>query len=201
VELGRLMARLHNHASGWQPPEGFLRPHTGPDHVWQLVDKLSAGVGMGIIAPQDYAALRSLADAIGFLVARIDQASGNYGLIHNDLHTGNWLVRGKEIIPLDFSLCAYGYHLFDIAIAAGSAGSQRNELRRMFFDGYLEMRPLVEAYVRSVEAFFIISALGYYVFILPDASQHEWLYERIPRMVRTIGQKFLREEPFFFEAS
>lgn len=201
VELGRLTARLHNHASAWQPPAKFLRPRTGSDHAWRLVDKLAPAVGIGILSPADYAVLRSLAEAIVALTGRIEQTAGNYGLIHNDLHTGNWLVHGREIIPLDFSLCGFGYHLFDIAIAAGSLGAERNELRRMFFDGYLELRLLAEAYVRSVEAFFITSAIGYYAFVLPDPSQHEWLYERIPRMLRTIGQKFLREEPFFFDAA
>jgi Ser/Thr protein kinase RdoA (MazF antagonist) len=198
-QLGRLMAHMHTHAAAWQPPPGFLRPRYGADHVWELAEKLSEGVGMGILAPSDYALLRALADAIASLVAEIPQTPENYSLIHNDLHTGNWLIRRGRIIPLDFSLCAFGYHLFDLAIAAGSLGADNISLRSSFFEGYRESRPLAENYAREVEAFFIISVLGHYVFILPDPSRHEWLYENIPRMLRTIGQKFLREEPFFFE--
>jgi Ser/Thr protein kinase RdoA (MazF antagonist) len=154
---------------------------------------------MGVICPEDFATLNSLADAIHEVVAAIRQTPENYSLIHNDLHTGNWLARGKRVIPIDFSLCAYGYHLFDIATSAGSLGAENPILRRLFIKGYRELHPLKEGYERALEAFFLTSVLGYYTFILPAPSQHEWLYERLPRMLRTFGQKFLRAEPFFFE--
>lgn len=199
-QLGRLLGRMHNHACAWQPPEGFLRPQYGADHVWQLIEKLSAGVSLGILAPAEFALLRALADAIGSTVAEITPTPENYGLIHGDLHTGNWLIRRSQIVPLDFSLCAFGYFLFDLAIAAGSLGAEDASLRPSFFEGYRQSRPLPADYPRKIEAFFIISVLGHYAFILPDPTRHEWLYENVPRMIRTIGQKFLHEEPFFFEA-
>lgn len=198
-QLGELMARMHEHASTWQPPAGFLRPRYGPDHVWALVETLAEAVSMGLLASSDFALLRLLAEAIGSSVATIAQTPENYGLIHGDLHTGNWLVHRGQIVLLDFSLCAFGYHLFDIAIAAGSLGAENIGLRACFLDGYCKRRSLPPNYQRLVEAFFIISVLGHYTFILPDPAQHEWLYENIPRMLRTIGRQFLHEEPFFLE--
>ncbi|MEZ0395999.1 MAG: phosphotransferase [Anaerolineales bacterium] len=197
--LGELMARMHAHAAAWQPPEGFLRPRYGSDHAWALLEKLSAGVSLGILSPADFALLRALADALTATISEIAQTPEHYGLIHGDLHTGNWLTRRGRIIPLDFSLCAFGYYLFDIAIAAGSLGTENAGLRPFFFEGYRRRRPLPEDRLRAIEAFFILSVLGHYTFILPDASRHEWLYENIPRMLRTIGQNFLRQEPFFLE--
>ncbi len=197
--LGELTARMHTHAVAWQPPEGFLRPRYGSDHAWTLIDKLAAGVSLGLLSPADFALLRALADALTSTISEIAPTPENYSLIHGDLHTGNWLIRRGQIIPLDFSLCAFGYHLFDLATAAGSLGAENASLRTPFFEGYGQIRPLPEDSPRKIEAFFLISVLSHYAFILPDPERHEWLYENIPRMLRTIGQKFLREQPFFFE--
>lgn len=197
--LGELTARLHDHAAAWQPPEGFLRPRYGPDHAWTLIETLSTAVNMGILSPADFALLRTLADALTSTISEIAQTPENYSLIHGDLHTGNWLIRRGQIVPLDFSLCAFGYHLFDLAIAAGSLGADNPGLRSYFFDGYRRHRPLPPDCLRAIEAFFLVSVLGHYTFVLPDPFQHEWLYENIPRMLRTIGRQFLHEESFFLE--
>jgi hypothetical protein len=33
--IGRLMARLHNHASSWRPPSGFVRRHYDRNGLWE----------------------------------------------------------------------------------------------------------------------------------------------------------------------
>lgn len=198
VKLGRLMARLHNHASHWQPPEGFLRPCYGPEHVHQVLEKLSPGVQMGLIRPEDYATLRATAGQVSDIVASIPQTPNNWSMVHNDLHTGNWLFHGDEVIPIDFALCGFNYYLSDIATCAGSLGAETPSLQRLFLEGYIELRPLPDLYARQIEAFFVASVLGYYAFILPDASQHEWISSHLPNTVRSVCRKFLREEPVFF---
>ncbi|MBN2386715.1 MAG: phosphotransferase [Anaerolineales bacterium] len=199
-QLGRLMARMHAHASNWRPPDGFLRPRYGPEHVDRLMDRISTGVQIGLIRPEDFATVRSAAEAIRVLVAAIPQTPDHWSLIHNDLHTGNWLWRTNKIYPIDFALCAFGYQLFDIATCCGSLGGPDPvPLRLRFFDGYREVRPLLEDYLTKVEAFFLVSVLGYYAFILPNPQQHEWISEHFPRMVRTVCSQFLRDEHFLLQ--
>lgn len=198
MQLGRLMARMHTHASHWQPPEGFLRPRSGPEHILQIMDKLLPGIQMGIIHPEDYSVIKMTAERIRDIVITIDRTPENWSMIHNDLHTGNWLYRGDEVFPIDFSLCGFGYHLFDIATCAGSLGSEKAPLRQLFINGYLEQRNLPGDFSRQVEAFFITSVLGYYAFILPDPGHNEWISVHLPNMVETVCGKFIREEPFFF---
>lgn len=198
AQLGRLMARMHDHASQWTPPEGFLRPRTGPEHILQILDQLLPGIQMGIIQPEDYTVIKMAAEKIRDIVINIDRIPENWSLIHNDLHTGNWLFRGDKVFPIDFSLCGYGYHLFDIAICAGSMGSENPALRQFFINGYLEHRTLPQDFSRIIEAFFIISILGYYAFILPDPGHNEWISTHFPTVAETVCSRFIREEPFFF---
>ncbi len=140
MQLGRLMARMHTHASQWQPPEGFLRPRSGPEHILQIMDKLLPGIQMGIIQPEDYSVIKMTAEKIRDIVITIDRTPENWSLIHNDLHTGNWLYRGEKVFPIDFSLCGYRVSPLRYRHCAGSLGSENPALRRSFINGYLEKR-------------------------------------------------------------
>jgi Ser/Thr protein kinase RdoA (MazF antagonist) len=196
-QLGRLMASMHNQASAWRPPESFRRPRKGPEAIEQTLEKLAPAVQMGILQPQDYAVLRHTVQLILEGVALLPQTPANWGLIHADLHTGNWLHRRNEVIPIDFSLCGYGYHLFDIATCAGSLGADHPALRHHFLDGYQECRHLPAGFPRLLELFFVASVLGYYAFILPDPGHHEWISSHLPRFVETVCHRLLRGEEFF----
>ena len=196
-QLGRLMATMHNQASAWKPPESFRRPRKGAEAIAQTLEKLAPGVQMGILQPQDYAVLRHSVQLIAEAVAALPQTPANWGLIHADLHTGNWLYRRDQVIPIDFSLCGYGYHLFDIATCAGSLGQDQPALRQLFLDGYQECRHLPAEYPRLLEMFFIASVLGYYAFVLPDPGHHEWISTHLPRFVETVCRKLLCGEAFF----
>ena len=35
----------------------------------------------------------------------------NWGLIHADLHEGNYLFHNEQIRPIDFYRCGFGYYL------------------------------------------------------------------------------------------
>ncbi len=41
----------------------------------------------------------------------------SYGLIHNDLHPGNFLIDGERIHLIDFDGCMYSWYAFDIGNA------------------------------------------------------------------------------------
>jgi Ser/Thr protein kinase RdoA (MazF antagonist) len=66
------------------------------------------------------------------------------GLIHADLHFGNILSAGGEILPIDFDDCGYGFHAYDLAVpllsAEGMAGNERRarlrELEDALISGY-----------------------------------------------------------------
>lgn len=38
------------------------------------------------------------------------------GLIHADLHFGNILSAGEELVAIDFDDCGYGFHAYDLAV-------------------------------------------------------------------------------------
>jgi Ser/Thr protein kinase RdoA (MazF antagonist) len=194
--LGELQARMHLQVESWQPPPDFTRLEYGPGWVEHVQNCLAPGADMGVIQPQDYMVILEVLENIRNLATSLPHTHPFWGLIHNDLHTGNWLVDGQTIHPIDFSLCGFSYFYMDIAIAASSV---KRTLRQAYFDGYLPVRPLPEGWLKAVEAFAILGQLGYYAFILPRPDQYDWLYERFKRITDTLYRPYLEGTNWLFE--
>jgi Ser/Thr protein kinase RdoA (MazF antagonist) len=49
-------------------------------------------------------------------VGKFGEARHRYGLIHSDLHFGNWLRERNRLTPIDFDETAYGHYYTDLAV-------------------------------------------------------------------------------------
>lgn len=166
-QFGALVARLHRHARGWTIPPRFVRPAYDVAFVRQALTLLAPGVELGIITPREYATIQETYGAIGEVVAALAATPWDWGLIHNDLHAGNCLVRDGEVCPIDFSLCGFGPFLYDLGTAV--AGLQP-PLRRPFLEGYRRCGQLPESPPRPLEALALFSRLNSYAFALPNPA-------------------------------
>ena len=100
--LGDAMARLHNHADRWSPPDGFLRIRWD----WETFfgDTMEYG-GINAAAVWDLLPidLRRMFDEVatqaGKAMEQLGTDSGTFGLIHADLHLDNTLFAGGEARP------------------------------------------------------------------------------------------------------
>ena len=192
----QLVARLHQHAKTWHIPASFVRPSYGPEFFRHVVALLHPGIAGGVITPRDFVIIRQTIEGARALMLSREQADHQWGLIHNDLHPGNCVVLGAEMRPIDFSLCGFGYFLFDLSTCVGSLSV---ELRQGFLDAYSQSQPLPSNAVRLIEACLIVSRMSYYAYTLPNVAQQAWLKQRIPQVVETICQRFLNNESFLFD--
>jgi Ser/Thr protein kinase RdoA (MazF antagonist) len=195
--LGRLLATLHDHAQAWDIPNDFVRPSYDSTFFRQVADNLQLGVIAGVIEPTDYHVIQQTIEASISILAEFACTRETWGVIHNDLHPGNCLVAHDAVCPIDFSLCGFGYFLFDVGT---SMGSLNVSLRQPLLEAYYRQRDVPDNAIRLIEAFFIISRMSSYGFALPNPDQHTWLQRRIPQVVETICQSFLRGETFLFAA-
>jgi len=193
--LGRTVAALHQHASTWTAPRDFVRPSYDAAFFRQVADNLRPGVTACVIEPSTYRVIQQTIQVCMAAIAKIPLVRETWGVIHNDLHSGNCLIYGDQVRLIDFSLCGWGYYLFDLGTCVGSLNVP---LRQPFLEAYLKQRKLPDNHVRLVEAFFIISRLSAYGFALPNPQQHAWIKRRVPQVVETICQPFLRGETFLF---
>lgn len=194
--LGYVVAALHAHARSWTPPLDFVRPSYDLAYFRKQMTAFDAGVSAGLITPHDYEALRETTASILALLATIAVDQSSWGLTHTDLHPGNYLLYPHDMRPIDFSLCGFGYLLFDLATVLAS---HKPALRQPFLNGYLEHRWLSADETRLLEAFCLLTRMGAYVFMLPNPAEQEWLRGRIPRFVAHECRRFQSHEPLLFE--
>jgi Ser/Thr protein kinase RdoA (MazF antagonist) len=113
-QMGRIMAKLH------QVSRDFDRklPLTQIDH------RLIAAIGPLARAHPLFQGLKEATQTnfetnllqLCATMQAIGYAAEDYGLIHSDLHWGNWLQTTQGLVPIDFDETAYGHYLLDLAV-------------------------------------------------------------------------------------
>jgi Ser/Thr protein kinase RdoA (MazF antagonist) len=198
--FGALVARLHQFSASWVPPEGFSRPQYNEAHFQKLFARLLRGVDLGIFSEEVYWTLRATTQAILGEIQTLPDDPQNWGMIHADLHVGNFLVGAHaqdstdepEIIPIDFSFCGFGHYLFDLSVCL--AGGLKADLRPAFLEGYRSVRELPESSLRAVDAYCLAGAMSYYAYQIGNPAERAWLQRRIPEIVKSTYTRFLAGE-------
>lgn len=195
--FGILTAFMHIQAENWTPPPDFSRPCYDTAHFQHLFSSLSRGLQKNIIAHKDWNVIEAVVEKLIIDIARAQDIPDQWGLIHADLHSGNILIRGDNVLPIDFSMCGMGSFLFDISIAL-IAGVPA-ELRLAFLHGYRRFRLLPEGLLKILDTYGLAGVLAYCAFQIDNPAQMEWLTQRIPRLAAGECRKYLNGQPIYLD--
>jgi Ser/Thr protein kinase RdoA (MazF antagonist) len=111
--VGPLIARLQDHAQGFQPPPGFTRKRIDDIPATRAaVVPLVAGVRPA----GDVALVEAALDRAAATLDVLDHGADAYGLIHADVHQWNYLFHHGQVHLLDFDDCGYAPFLYDLAV-------------------------------------------------------------------------------------
>jgi Ser/Thr protein kinase RdoA (MazF antagonist) len=156
--IGNLMARLHDHASSWRQPAGFMRRHYDRNGLW------GDDTGTGYKAAEVWSKIpRRYFEAFQEVTGRVERVmedwskgSDVYGLIHADLGTkANVLFYGGEARLIDFDDAGFGYWMYDLAVPLCDWEGEDvwSAYRNALLQGYLEVRSLPKEQLRELELF------------------------------------------------
>lgn len=190
--FGVLVAKLHNFSVAWKAPEGFDRPRYDTKFFRRQMKHLSRGFDHDIISEPDARQLQATSRAILRIIDDLPQTAQYLGLVHADLHVGNFLVDGSRIIPIDFSLCGFGHYLFDLSVCV--SGGLKGELRESFLAGYQSLRPLEPGDRRVIEAYALAGRLSYFSSQMVNPTERSWLQRRLPQVIQNDCARFLAGE-------
>lgn len=145
-ELGRLIARMHEQASAWTPPQGFERRNLDTDG---LVGEAPSWGRFWEVPEMDRAArdrLSNLRKALQQILSGYEiqaRATQQFSLIHADLHFGNVIRTGNNLHVIDFDDTAFGFHAFDLAVAINEFQTlpEYDEIADALITGYSAVRP------------------------------------------------------------
>ncbi len=199
--FGALLARMHAFATGWTPPAGFIRPQYDLDHFRRVFARLLRGVDLGVFSEEISWTLRAASQAMLVELEALPDGPEHWGMVHADLHVGNFLVGcdlgDALIIPIDFSFCGFGHYLFDVSVCL--SGGLKSSLVPAFMAGYRSVRALPVADLRAVEAYALTGRLSYYAYQIDNTAERPWLQRRIPEVVQNEVSRFLRGQPILFD--
>jgi Ser/Thr protein kinase RdoA (MazF antagonist) len=160
AQLGKLMARLHDHASHWTPPPTFARRH------WDWNGLFGDNAGFKLSGEEVWSLLpRGYADLFEPVAARIrnlmkvwGKSPDRFGLIHADLllgGDGNVLFSGGDARAIDFDDCGYGYRVYDLATALShwQMDDRGPAFKDALLSGYGTVRPFPERQLAQLDLF------------------------------------------------
>lgn len=145
--VGDVLARLHDHASAWTPPAGFLRMRWDWETFFGNTMEYGgvSAAGCWDLVP---AAVRKQFDEVArrmrTVMTGLGSESDAFGVIHADLHLENALFDGAAVRLIDFDDSGFGYWLYDIAVPLWEYRDRADypAIRAALLDGYRERRDL-----------------------------------------------------------
>jgi Ser/Thr protein kinase RdoA (MazF antagonist) len=157
--VGELMADLHDRTGAFAPPPGFRRPRIGG------VDADVAAHVIGTIAeeggPEDAAVVDAVFDCVSRSEQALEETPETFGLIHADLHQGNYPFHQDQVSAIDFDDCGWGHFIYDLAVTLSEVSVLGNysALRNGLLAGYQRVRPLPAGLDAHLPAFLALREL------------------------------------------
>lgn len=195
-QLGVLMAQLHQHSQQWQIPPNFIRPTYDQNRFKASLAKLYPAISKGLISTENYNVLELAVRQIQEMMETLNRNQEVWGLIHADLHDGNYLLHGNELRPIDFALCGFGYYLYDVA---STLQYLPPTVRSSFFEGYQTSQKLPENYIQIVESFFIMAMIDVQSFHVNNPQEYEGVSDTVKDVTKEHIPLYLQGESFLFD--
>lgn len=161
-QIGRVAARIHNQASAWSPPPGFVRHEfdvpgfVGDSPFWGRFWDLP------VLDPEQRAVLLRARDGIASALGGCGKRPEIYSMIHADLHPKNFVVTATgELHVIDFDDAGFGWHQYELAVALCTLEQEPyfDEILQALLAGYRSLRPIGEEALALLPLFLLIRSL------------------------------------------
>lgn len=184
--LGALVARTHLQSEAWTPPPGFTRTRLDADGLMGPAPRWGPFWDHAALTAEDRGLVLAARDVLYARLSALPQEPAVFGMIHADLHPGNLLVRQDGLAIIDFDDAAFGWRMYDIAVALThqQAASDFVAVRDAFLAGYREVRDLPETESAQLPLFLLVRSLVQLGWLheRPEIDPGEWLEPRIAQI-------------------
>ncbi|MFH0880947.1 MAG: phosphotransferase [Lentisphaerota bacterium] len=161
--MARAVSLLHNFSSGYRPPAGFVRPVYDEQWFFGSSSWSTSGDFVSRLHPGEAAYLRTVNDAVRERLRAYPRNEASFGLIHYDLHVGNFLFHEDRANMIDFDECGFGYYLFDVAhiLFEFIDDSRYNAFRKVVTEQYAAARSVEPVPDGSLDLFLALQGIAY----------------------------------------
>jgi Ser/Thr protein kinase RdoA (MazF antagonist) len=191
--LGAAMARLHNHADGWSPPDGFVRIQWNWDTFFgdtMEYGGINAANVWNLIPTDLRRSFDEVATRVGRRMGQLGTGSDTFGLIHADLHLDNTLFAGTQARLIDFDDCGFGYRVYDVAVALWELRhrSDYTAFRDALVEGYRQDRQLTDEQLSHVDLFIAAREVAFGLWFAGTARVNPAFRDRLDRELTEIAR-------------
>ena len=161
--LGRLAAQMHNQASNWMVPEGFVRHRLDADGLMGEDPLLGPFWILPELSPAQRKLFSDLRINIFKRLKDLGEDRDHFSMIHADLHRGNLMVTDNGLHAIDFDDACFGWHLYDLSLELFRYHDHADllNLRAALINGYHEERSLSDDDVALFPLFALVRSLVY----------------------------------------
>ena len=85
-DMGKVLAKIHIHASQWEPDRKIVRRESGIEQVAASLEDLRQVLPSGRIRQKDFATIEAACDKVCNHLSSIEKTSESWGLTHGDFH-------------------------------------------------------------------------------------------------------------------
>ena len=175
-KLGRMLGKMHRLTKSFEPSEDRYRRLN-----WEQDNEIVYGFIENGLPADEAQLVKEKYQKLVEEVRALPKDQDNYGLVHFDVHGGNFFLDQGEIHLFDFDDCMYTWFANDIAMVIyyGTYGFRDNpeELRfqlKQFFVGYAEENEINPAWLDYIPAFLMLRRLSLYALVHNDIPREEW---------------------------
>ncbi len=178
VQLGAIMAAMHNQACAWRIPAAFKRHAVDADGLMGDAPFWGRFWEHPNLSSVERDLLLRTRDRIHAALMRYGTRPDSFSLIHADLHPANLIVHGDTLTVIDFDDAGFGWHLYDVAVALLSYRSEPYyaSVEAALLRGYRRHRAMSSESLALVPMFMLIR----------DMAQIGWMMQR-PELARWIS--------------
>jgi Ser/Thr protein kinase RdoA (MazF antagonist) len=166
AHIGRLLGRMHALTKTYQPSDPNIRRPN-----WDIGMDSSAEEYL----PPGEETVVAVWHALLADLRRLPQDRDSFGLVHVDVHGGNFFVEGGQITLFDFGDCQYAWFAYDLAMAFFyvlphhcETPEQLEFARRAFCElmsGYTQENELAPAWLETIPLFLKLREIDLYIAI------------------------------------
>jgi Ser/Thr protein kinase RdoA (MazF antagonist) len=183
-DLGQLLARLHDHARGFDGGPDFVRGRM--DDQSYRPEELPASLSApGLLPEADRRLVRDSLALVREQVSAVGTGVDLFGLVHADLHQYNCVDSAGRLAPIDFDDCGYAHFAYDLAvpIVMTAERSDGTELAEGLVDGYRAASTSAGDPTEHLQTFVVarrIHLLGWIADNLPNPELAAWARSFVP---------------------
>lgn len=169
---GNILGRMHQATQNYLLKDGLI-----PREQWNE-DRAYKTISRGL-DPKDIVAYEKFQKLESWILS-LSKSKEDYGLVHADLHHGNFFVDEKgKFTLLDFDDSVYHWFAYDVAVpivtlayscARKGIENPWEKVGSFFWEGYGAVRPLTDSFRQSVERFSLYRKYVLYYWAMENAA-------------------------------